>query len=1541
MSHPSVKIALMALCLLTAPAGCAGDTASVPVGNRVAALEVPGLVPVPCSAPGKLSWKGSASALLVADAWAACGRNPSGTVGTEFDVGSAESDAYLDYVRTQMEITTGSVNGVLKAWLTLRKDPTKNCDPDSKQPTGDIVDLEDPNNPPVQEWMDLPPPSPIAEYQRVAFANADLRGAGVNYCIAQRLRAWFPGAAAASALFLSEADQRELLQVIRDRAQLAVLQYATLAVMFSTPYQGSPTAPTCEQRIPLLQDWAIASAIPGPVGDARKERLKAMGKDFAGALQLLVSVSTEFADLLIRSRSKRASTGVLPQTSAEEAWGAGSWYQRLLVLLYGGDPLADATGGIQPNAAPTPGYKYASEPPWLVFGDTRAESWPSPAWAPYVSTSLGQPQVKGLLDLARQHNALTFNNDLSASACRRIDSSAAAGEAFYERVEHALRKFECVGPTCATLPPPAAPFPNEKYLLWEKHGIRPEHALLVVQYFSESFNDRKGQQQCVAEYPDAQELQAALPGVSFVYPYTGVRPGTQNIRGTVEVTPTSTLFSSDMQFLQRGLAELAPEFARLGSWRIPAPWEVRPFVAAQFMGLPDPCGAYKDDNEHRRRMGVIGALVAARQAIADSIAYLNLLNGYNEQSRRDDFLKESKGMLELIGAAVGDGGVSVKPVLKELPLSDGGASWMVNDNDQVAVEVTFPEADDWWKSEWSGGPTGVVHAIFSVERPTSGSGNAFYPEFATNLALEPSAIIDVDPGPGVKNVTIADMAEEAFNQQHLAFAYSLPPNLQSEGMRNRWVSLPLRLSHFGFLDPTTMGLEHVRTLVAARWDGALPFDWKKLSYRLVASNVSIVGLPNHAQYFAFGGTLTELGQTQSRAREDDPSIPAFDAFGLKTNWVPPLDAGLLGGAPGESSVPMFLELAEKSADDASSAVEKAIDGLLAEAQDKAAHAAAEVRAQEALREAKEVLCGIDNGNCDTSLKPTGLPVPSYSANCADTTVQGQIKCFVSRRLQKLPTVHVGNAVVTKLNNPTVPEFAEYTGGSLQSAFVKQWLKVRDIKPKAEQLIAVATAANGKIQAAELALQGYTAITQKACSAETMAKVEEASCSTSTSTSYGVGLSVPPSASIGVSVGESCSPAMVLQQKTKCEELLEGEPSTAQSVVVAGQDAWIGLNAAAQALTDAVGDVQLSAAEVAQLLNDAKLASRQWEVESKITLITAPSSFGLSRRYRSYDLWRAKALVDGARRYALTARRAIEARYAVNMSRLEAPEPFVAGPASWADDVYSYDLSLLPAVGLSVGEPISGGLYTNKVSDYVHNLQAFVAGFPVARPSAAPAADVDVVYLPGLAKDAVSGSDAGVGQWTFKCPAQEGWVALPASGNPQDACITATTPLAKPERAAIEFVLDPWARVNRSFVDPPFLDRYNVRWDRLAVNLIGTGIKDCTKAANKPACYSEGYLRFDLTQSSAAIVTDHNGIWTAIATPRGRIEGGKALAAELWLDPLKDGWSTQYVAAVARTEFNLRPTGGGYRLELAVGPEVRLDRLEQVQILVGTNYWVKQ
>jgi hypothetical protein len=366
-----------------------------------------------------------------------------------------------------------------------------------------------------------------------------------------------------------------------------------------------------------------------------------------------------------------------------------------------------------------------------------------------------------------------------------------------------------------------------------------------------------------------------------------------------------------------------------------------------------------------------------------------------------------------------------------------------------------------------------------------------------------------------------------------------------------------------------------------------------------------------------------------------------------------------------------------------------------------------------------------------------------------------------------------------------------------------------------------------------------------------------------------------------------------------------------------------------------------------------MADARANLEAQLAAETDETSFGLFRRYHDYDLWRAMALTENARRMALTARRAIEAQYVVDLSQLTSQEAFVQSPASWADSIYAYDLNLASSLGLVVGTPTPGGIDVNAVTDYVTNLQGFVAGFAVNRPSAVAQNQIDVVSLPGLAvgTPVTAGTPPqqvfpDLGSWSLHCPANDVWIPVPTDPTTVDTACPAVANQQQgnpnhPDKVTLSFTLDPWGRLDGATASPPVTEQYNNRWGLLALNFVGTGIKNCVLATDAQGCYAAEWIPYNLTHAGPAWVSDYDGLWRFLDVPTGQIELAKGLAAELWLDPLQDGWSTPYISGVARSEYQLQPLGGSYELAVTVGPEVVLANIQRVQLLVGSTAWVKQ
>jgi hypothetical protein len=195
-------------------------------------------------------------------------------------------------------------------------------------------------------------------------------------------------------------------------------------------------------------------------------------------------------------------------------------------------------------------------------------------------------------------------------------------------------------------------------------------------------------------------------------------------------------------------------------------------------------------------------------------------------------------------------------------------------------------------------------------------------------------------------------------------------------------------------------------------------------------------------------------------------------------------------------------------------------------------------------------------------------------------------------------------------------------------------------------------------------------------------------------------------------------------------------------------------------------------------------------------------------------------------------------------------------------------------------------------------------------------------------------------WSYFCPSgpNAGWRASPPNTNPSEVCGPAPD---RPTRASLLFALDPWGRLHGDIAAEPFERRFNARWGNLAVNLVGTGVLDCSKATDPDTCYTQPFVRYQLSHRGVPWITDAEQSWTILPVPIGSIDGAKALAAEQWLDPIVNAWSKPFVASVARSELSVRPLGGSYEIELDLGPEVVLERIQRVQLLVSTSYWVSQ
>ncbi|HEV3192383.1 MAG TPA: hypothetical protein VGY54_17855, partial [Polyangiaceae bacterium] len=555
-------------------ASCALDSHRQEGDERVAvtraALDAPGLAPVP------KGWPGNSVDLMFADAMVQC----SYVNATDLSPYNLTfNDVYSQMVQGFMDTATclpHNETDRLARWKAQREDTLCNVDPSTN------VDAKVSLVPPatLRQQPLIPCVSPFQDVPFNGFfacenANSTVRAAVTNFCVAQRLRNIAPGAAGGAALLLPGEQQRQLLNVVRTQSQIAMLQYASIGrAIASPPLHDVPLTvddvygPTA--IIPVLQTWATNP-------DAA-QYLTDLGNDFAAAVQLQIATTSDLAELLSRSASAQTpigpsassiaiGTATLPipgnKTMGDGEWGAGAWRQRVMALLYGGEPLS------------TDPEKYL----WSIAGTTadptdnpsRRGGWPPADAAPYVTEPTLDPQVDqfqqlvqryDVLDLIRvgDFNAWVNTHTIPVQLCDTYDVEATATR-MYRAIEARLRTADCemrdMNGACATVTLDQVEQPMgdlyTKFLLWTKLGINPDHAHAFVRRFVQVAPLKCMTQSGPALFSDA----------NYVAPSNYV-PRAFDLDGAI-AEPMSmcsgapcTHFDKGIQFVEKTLEQLAP-----------------------------------------------------------------------------------------------------------------------------------------------------------------------------------------------------------------------------------------------------------------------------------------------------------------------------------------------------------------------------------------------------------------------------------------------------------------------------------------------------------------------------------------------------------------------------------------------------------------------------------------------------------------------------------------------------------------------------------------------------------------------------------------------------------------------------------------------------------------------------------------------------------------------------------------------------------------------------------------------------------------------
>jgi hypothetical protein len=134
--------------------------------------------------------------------------------------------------------------------------------------------------------------------------------------------------------------------------------------------------------------------------------------------------------------------------------------------------------------------------------------------------------------------------------------------------------------------------------------------------------------------------------------------------------------------------------------------------------------------------------------------------------------------------------------------------------------------------------------------------------------------------------------------------------------------------------------------------------------------------------------------------------------------------------------------------------------------------------------------------------------------------------------------------------------------------------------------------------------------------------------------------------------------------------------------------------------------------------------------------------------------------------------------------------------------------------------------------------------------------------------------------------------------------------------------------------------YNFRHIDVALNLVGTGVIDCSSDPT-PACYANGSVQYTLEHNGENVgVLAFDGQYRPFNFGLATIDHGNALAAERYITTPVSSADQSLIQqpGILQVPFRGRPLDGVYNLKIYDSPALNFDQLQDIQIVLNYHYW---
>jgi hypothetical protein len=135
--------------------------------------------------------------------------------------------------------------------------------------------------------------------------------------------------------------------------------------------------------------------------------------------------------------------------------------------------------------------------------------------------------------------------------------------------------------------------------------------------------------------------------------------------------------------------------------------------------------------------------------------------------------------------------------------------------------------------------------------------------------------------------------------------------------------------------------------------------------------------------------------------------------------------------------------------------------------------------------------------------------------------------------------------------------------------------------------------------------------------------------------------------------------------------------------------------------------------------------------------------------------------------------------------------------------------------------------------------------------------------------------------------------------------------------------------------------FNYRIEDIALNFVGTDVRDCSGSETPQACYASGNVQYSIVHDGDSFtVRNHRGENFAAQLFTGHIEHARGLATERYLtNPLSDA-DTSLISQYMRQEFKGRPLDGTLVFRVWEDEGFDFEKIQDVQLILKYRYWTR-